>query len=413
MVSKWWNAPSSTGPLDAKVILPGSKSETARALILKSRCAGDLKIHGALKARDTELMAAALQPGVTQVDCGLAGTVMRFVPALFAFRPQTAVFDGDESARTRPLAPLLDSLAALGATVDYLGEPGFLPFRLTGSTGPFPAEVKLDSALSSQFLSAMLLAVPAPLAIHLTGAIPSLPHVEMTAQMLRNQGVEVTNRSPRTWHVGGQPVNASPIHIQPDLSNAGPFLAAALICGGSVEVLDWPEATMQAGDAWRWILPHFGAQVERTDTGLRVTHDGSPWHGTDLNLGDVGELAPTVAALATLATTPSRLRGIGHLRGHETDRLEALATEINRAGASADITSDGLRITPGKLHAADFHSYEDHRMATFAACLSLSLGGSRIADIETTAKTLPDFTDRWKAMLDTGKPLPVEELQFG
>jgi 5-enolpyruvylshikimate-3-phosphate synthase len=418
MTEKWWEAPASTGPIDSTVLLPGSKSETARALMLRARreaanVSGSLKILHALKARDTELMLSALEPGKQTVDCGLAGTVMRFVPAIAAFRPGQTVFDGDDAARKRPLAPLMNALESLGATIQYLGEPGYLPLRVTGVERPTKEDVELDSSGSSQFLSALLLACPSPLRIHLTQNIPSLPHVELTAQMLRQQGINAGKISPRSWFTTGGVPDASPITIAPDLSNAGPFLAAALICGGKVTVPHWPAVTEQAGDAWQWILPHFGATVKKDDSNLTVSHNGRPWNGVHLNLREVGELTPTVAALATLGDSQTVLSGIGHLRGHETDRLEALKTEIIRAGGNAEVTSDSLIITPGNLHAADFHSYGDHRMATFGACLALALPGSRIIDIETTSKTLPDFTIRWEAML-AGVPSPTpEELDLG
>lgn len=410
MPAEWWNAPTCKGPLNATVTLPGSKSETARALVLRARAGGNIPILGALKSRDTELARRALVPGTSSVDCGLAGTVMRFVPALAAFSTGTRRFDGDPHARKRPITPLLDALERLGAKVRYLGIPGFLPFEITGHGGPYPAEVELDSSQSSQYLSALLLASPAPLRIRLTGRVPSVPHIRMTAHMLQSQGVEIQQLDERTWFTSGALTRPSPIRIDPDLSNAGPFLAAALVCGGSVTVANWPESTYQAGDAWRWILPMFGAEVSFTDVGLRVTHSGGRWPGVDIDLGDVGELAPTVAALAVLGESESRLRGIGHLRGHETDRLAAIATEISRCGGTCRVVEDGLVISPGRLRPADFLAYDDHRMATFGAILGLALPGSRINNIETTAKTLPDFVARWDAML-CNKPSPeIAEL---
>lgn len=435
---KWWPAPHAQSFLDATVSLPGSKSQTIRALVLGAAGTKPLRIEGALKSRDTELALAALRhlgadftdgiftPAVQRnysgtIDCGLAGTVMRFIPALVAFGAGTVRFEGDPQALGRPVGPLLEALTQLGASVKYHGRPGYLPFSLTGRistspsgeeiAAPLPIEVSLDSSASSQFLSALLLAAPAAseaFQIRVTGKVPSAPHLQMTMQMLEDQGAPARRLTPETWLTSNAPLAANPITIEPDLSNAGPFLAAALIAGGTVRVSDWPSETTQAGDAWKWLLPLFGAEVSLHDSTLQVTCDHPrSWPGVNLNLSQVGELVPTIAALCVFADSPSELTGIGHLRGHETDRLEALATEIRRAGAGATVMPEGLRIEPtGTLHPARFHSYADHRMATFAALLGLALPGSEVSDIATTAKTLPDFAMRWEAMLN-GETLPL------
>lgn len=429
----WWDAPAARGPLDATVALPGSKSQTARALILGAVGVSPLEIRRPLASRDTVLAARALEhlgvaidaaghsvrivPPATVagdghvIDCGLAGTVMRFVPAIAAFGQATVTFDGDEAARSRPVRPLLDALERLGATVRYLGEPGFLPFSITGA-GPrgLAPRVELDSSQSSQYLTALLLAsclAPAPFVIDLVGTPPSAAHIDMTVAMMAAQGVPVERLSAASYRVGGRRPNSRPIDIEPDLSNAGPFLAASLICGGTVRIADWPQRSTQAGDAWRSLIPLFGGSVTESEGSLAFSAPaGGRWHGVTLDLGEIGELTPTVAALCALADSPSELVGIGHLRGHETNRLEALATEIRRCGADARVLDDGLRIIPGELRAARFESYADHRMATFGALMGLALPGSAVRDIGTTAKTLPDFPSRWLAML-AGEPSPA------
>ena len=490
-----WSAPVPDGPLDAVVDLPGSKSLTARALLLAAVAEGPTTLTGVLRARDTELMLAALAAlgarfeelgadparlrvtpaptplhveagadGAGRVDVGLAGTVMRFVPPLAALADAPVLFDGDAAARARPLGPLLDALASLGAEVVHLGEPGRLPVRVgpgggalrrpagpagpaqscgpavrpTGGTdsagrpdgparpcgparGLSPHRVSVDASGSSQFLSALLLLgplLPGGLAVTPTGRVPSLPHVAMTVAALRERGVDVVEPDPaapegrRTWTVRpGRPAGGEAA-IEPDLSNAGPFLAAALVAGGRVRVPRWPLATTQGGDAWRGLLARLGADVE-----LRAGADGAgalvvraagagALRGIDADLSAVGELVPVLAALAVVASAhgrSSRLTGIAHLRGHETDRLAALVAEITRIGGLARQTRDGIEIgalpAGGRLRPALLRAHADHRMATFAAVVGLAVPGIRLDDVECTSKTLPGFPDLWADLL--------------
>ncbi|QQM66955.1 3-phosphoshikimate 1-carboxyvinyltransferase [Actinomyces weissii] len=456
-----WEAPAATGPLDAVVELPGSKSLTARALVLAALADSPSTLRGALRSRDTDLMLDALhvlgvgsevldesgsslrilpvtEPlpvtatagGPPQVDCGLAGTVMRFVPPLAALAQRPVVFDGDEAARLRPLGPVLDALAALGAAVSELGAPGHLPVRVGPGSGALlrpadpadptaPHRVSIDASQSSQFLSALLLVgalLPGGLEITPTGPVPSLPHIHMTVESLRERGIVVDEPSPqapdgaRSWRVHPGRPRGGEVQIEPDLSNAGPFLAAALVAGGSVTVPHWPARTTQAGDAWRELLPRLGGTVTTTvqpDGALRLTaHGTGRLTGIDADLSAVGELAPTVAALATLASAqghPSRLRGITHLRGHETNRLAALVAEINRLGGRARETADGLEVAAlpagTRLRPACLHAYADHRLATFAAVTGLAVPGTRLDDVACTAKTLPGFPALWEKLL--------------
>ena len=464
-----WSAPVPDGPLDAVVDLPGSKSLTARALLLAAVAEGPTTLTGVLRARDTELMLAALAAlgarfeelgadparlrvrpaplplhveagagGAGRVDVGLAGTVMRFVPPLAALADAPVLFDGDVAARARPLGPLLDALASLGAEVVHLGEPGRLPVRVgpgdgalrrpAGPAGPArglsPHRVSVDASGSSQFLSALLLLgplLPGGLAVTPTGRVPSLPHVAMTVAALRERGVDVVEPDPdapegrRTWTVRpGRPAGGEAA-IEPDLSNAGPFLAAALVAGGRVRVPRWPLATTQGGDAWRGLLARLGADVE-----LRAGADGAgtlvvraagagALRGIDADLSAVGELVPVLAALAVVASAhgrSSRLTGIAHLRGHETDRLAALVAEITRIGGLARQTRDGIEIgalpAGGRLRPALLRAHADHRMATFAAVVGLAVPGIRLDDVECTSKTLPGFPALWADLL--GRP---------
>lgn len=405
------------------VRLPGSKSLTNRYLVLATLADGPSRLREPLRSRDTLLMAEALRSlgalieddvegrdwlvlpaamhGDTEVECGLAGTVMRFVPPVAALADGPVRFDGDPQARKRPMGPVLQALGDLGVQVD--SATGRLPFTIQGHGSVAGGQVRIDASESSQFVSGLLLAgarFDRGVRVENIGRpVPSSPHVEMTVENLRDRGVAVDDSVPDRWTVEPGPIRALDVLVEPDLSNAGPFLAAALVCGGRVTVPDWPQRTTQAGDHLRDLLDQMGADVSLDADGLTVTGSGEIY-GVDVDLHDAGELTPVVAALCALADSGSRLRGIGHLRGHETDRLAALATEINRLGGEATETEDGLTIKPRELTAAGvFESYADHRMATAGAVLGLAVPGLQVRDIETTAKTLPDFSARWHAML--------------
>nr|WP_176458672.1 3-phosphoshikimate 1-carboxyvinyltransferase [Rhodococcus sp. 15-649-1-2] len=419
-----WTAPLSTAPVDATVTLPGSKSITNRALIISALAGGQSTVTAALRSRDTDLMIAALQqlgvgitidpadptsltvtPGALRggsIDCGLAGTVMRFVPPLAALADGVVRFDGDEQARTRPLDTILGALRHLGA--DVAGDS--LPFTVTGSGTLRGGAVDIDASGSSQFVSGLMLSAAAfddGITIHHTGKpVPSMPHIDMTVEMLRRAGVQVSTPADSgdadTWRVHPGPVDAVSWVVEPDLSNATPFLAAAAVTGGVVRVPNWPSSTTQPGDAIRGILESMGATVTLENGTLEV-RGGATSTGVDIDLHDVGELTPTVAALAALADGPSHLRGIAHLRGHETDRLAALVAEIRRLGGNATETDDGLDIAPAALHGGVWRAYADHRMATAGAILGLVVPGVEVDDIGTTAKTLPGFENLWASML--------------
>jgi len=416
-----WPAPHTDRPVHATVTLPGSKSITNRALILAALADRPSTITGALRSRDTNLMIAALQAmgaeisgdadtlAITpdtltgaSVDCGLAGTIMRFLPPAAALAQGDVAFSGDEQAGARPLGTILDALRSLGAAID--GDT--LPFTVHGTGALRGGAVTIDASGSSQFVSGLLLSAARfaeGVTVHHNGApLPSMPHIEMTVQMLRQAGVEVTApanpRSEQVWTVAPGPIHAVDWEVEPDLSNATPFLAAAAVTGGEVTIPHWPQLTTQPGDVIREILVRMGAEVRRAHGQLMV-HGPRQLAGIDIDLHDVGELTPTVAALAALADSPSRLRGIAHLRGHETDRLAALSTEINRLGGKVDETEDGLYIVPTPLQGGPWHSYADHRMATAGAILGLRVPGIAIEDIGTTAKTLPDFVSLWETML--------------
>ena len=415
-----WPAPLATGPLSATVRLPGSKSLTNRELVLASLANSPSELVSPLVSRDSQLMIAALEslgtkfswqgenlvvtPGVltgpAKIDCGLAGTVMRFVPPLAALAQGEIAFDGDEGARRRPMHTTIESLRALGVSVE--AQSNALPFTVIG-TGSIPGgELEIDASASSQFVSGLLLAAARfekGLTLkHIGKELPSLPHIEMTLDTLRSRGVKAYAIDERTWRVEPGEISGGRFVIEPDLSNAGPFLAAAMVAGGSVSIPNWPSKTTQVGNEFVNLLPRMGANVSLKDDVLTITSD-EVIHGIDVDLSIGGELAPVIAALAALADSTSRLRGIAHLRGHETDRLKALAAEINRAGGDATETEDGLIINPAPLHGCLWETYEDHRMATAGAIIGLRVPGIVVENIETTSKTMPEFSKLWLAML--------------
>jgi 3-phosphoshikimate 1-carboxyvinyltransferase len=414
-----WPAPRALAPVDARVSLPGSKSLTNRELVLAALADGRGVVRRALRSRDTSLMAAALTalgsrvdtetddwavtPGISasddravSVDCGLAGTVMRFVPPVAALRGGSTAFDGDPHARTRPMAEVLGALRALGVSVT--SETDRLPFVVEGRGEVRGGTVVIDASTSSQFVSALLLAAPRftdGIDVRHDGKpVPSLPHIEMTVACLRGRGVEVDDSDANRWKVFPGPIAARVVAIEPDLSNAAPFLMLALTSGGRVTVADWPTATTQAGDALRWILEQMGAEVTLDEAGLTVRGTGGI-DGIDADLHDVGELAPAVAALAALADSPSHLRGIAHIRGHETDRLAALAAELTALGGDVTEHPDGLSLRPAALHGGTFHTYADHRMAQAAVVIGSAVPDVLVEDVDTTAKTFPGFARVW------------------
>jgi len=416
-----WAAPLAGDPVRATVPVSGSKSLTNRALLLAALATGPATVRRPLRSRDTELMAAALralgariepdaagtwlvtpagpsgQAGPAEIDCGLAGTVMRFVPPVAALATGEVRFDGDARARERPIAVMLDALRALGARID--GDA--LPFFVRGRGGLPGGAVTIDASASSQFVSGLLLSAArfdAGVTVrHVGGPLPSLPHIEMTAAMLREHGVTV-EAGADIWRVEPGPIAARDRDIEPDLSNAAVYLAAAAVTGGSVTVPGWPAATTQAGDAIRPILASMGCRVRLADGGLTVAGPDR-LGGIDADLRAAGELAPTVAGLCALADGPSEVHGIAHLRGHETDRLAALATQINALGGDVTETADGLLIKPRPLHGGTWHAYADHRMATAGAIIGLVVPGVEVDDIACTAKTIPDFTGEWAALV--------------
>lgn len=415
----FWPAPQGRD-LDATVALPGSKSLTNRELLLSAIASEPTLLVAPLVSRDSKLMIQALESlgisfewqgadllvtpgkltGPAVIDCGLAGTVMRFVPPLSTLAVGEISFDGDEGARRRPMHTTIDSLRALG--VEVSADSDSLPFTVSGNGSVAGGVLEIDASASSQFVSGLLLVAARfenGLTLRHTGVeLPSLPHIEMTLETLRQRGVDAKTIDERTWRVEPGLISGGRKVIEPDLSNAGPFLAAAMVAGGEIRIPNWPNLTTQVGAEFVRILPMMGAKVSLQDGVLTLQGDGVI-HGIDIDLSIGGELAPVIAALAALADSPSRITGIAHLRGHETDRLSALTTELNKLGGDVTELADGLEIRPAKLHAGQWLTYEDHRMATAAAILGLRVPGIEVENIATTSKTMPEFVNLWQAML--------------
>ncbi|GHH81659.1 3-phosphoshikimate 1-carboxyvinyltransferase 1 [Streptomyces sulfonofaciens] len=446
-----WPAPHASGAVDATVHVPGSKSVTNRALVLAALAAEPGWLRRPLRSRDTLLMASALRAmgvgieetvssasmmsslsslsprsggpvppeesgeawrvipsglhGPATVDVGNAGTVMRFLPPVAALVDGPVRFDGDPRSYERPLGAVIGALRTLGARIDDDGRSA-LPLTVHGSGALVGGPVEIDASASSQFVSALLLSAPrfnhGVRVRHIGPSLPSMPHIRMTVDMLRRAGAQVdtpeSGGEPNVWRVTPGALLGTDLTIEPDLSNAQPFLAAALVTGGRMVIPDWPSHTTQPGDRLREIFTEMGGSCELTDQGLVFSGSGRI-HGIDVDLGEVGELTPGIAAVAALADSPSTLRGVAHLRLHETDRLAALTKEINELGGDVTETADGLHIRPRPLHGGTFHTYDDHRMATAAAVLGLAVADVRIENVSTTAKTLPDFPDLWTGML--------------
>jgi 3-phosphoshikimate 1-carboxyvinyltransferase len=420
-----WTAPTAARPVSATVRLPGSKSMTARALVLSAVSVGPSTLRAPLRARDTILMAAGMRAmgshvstvdderwvvrprplhGPAHIDVGLAGTVMRFLPPVAALADGPVTFDGDKRARERPLGALVQALRAVGVRVDASDGDG-MPLTVHGVGRVAGGEVSIDASASSQLVSGLLLSAAdfdrGLVVRHVGPPVPSRPHIQMTVQMLRAVGAGIDDSAPDVWVVEPGRLSGRGWDIEPDLSGAAPFFAAAMVTGGEVTLLGWPRSSAQPVDRVRGLLRQMGGDLRLGTEGLTVRGTGTI-HGIDANLSDVSELTPVLAALAALADTPSRLTGVAHIRGHEADRIAALGRELGGLGADVTELDDGLRIRPRPLHGGSFHTYDDHRIAHAAAVVGLAVPGVELTDVSCTSKTMPDFPALWSAMVDHG-----------
>ena len=418
-----WSAPfRASKPISGAINIPGSKSVTNRALVLSALASSPSTLRRGLRSRDTDLMIKALSSlgikieieedlwkitpaplmGPAGIDVGNAGTVMRFLPPLASLAKGLISFDGDLRSHQRPLGPVIKALESLGVSIEHQGRYS-LPLVINGAGYITGGEVEIDASASSQFLSSLLLVAPLMkqgLRIKNIGrSLPSKPHIEMTIAMLAQYGAVVDTSIDNQWSVEPTTLSGVDLVIEADLSNAAVFMAAPILCGGEVIIKDWPKKTTQPGDQLRQIFSEMGGEIDFVDQGLRVRSSGQI-RGIDIDLGDVGELTPVIAALASLADSPSYLRGIGHLRLHETDRLSALKNELTALGAQVLEEESALRINPKPMKAGVFHTYEDHRLATAGALIGLAVDGVEVENIETTRKTITDFPALWSQLLN-------------
>lgn len=421
-----YTAPQADAPVHATLTIPGSKSLTNRELMIAAIADGPGRLIAPLHSDDSRRMIDALRAlgvgieevdgggefgpdlvvtpaplhgGVT-IDCGQAGTVMRFIAPLAGLAAEDVHLTADESALHRPMGVMITALRDLGVDVDDEGTWA-LPFTIRGHGRIRGGRVEIDASGSSQFVSGLLLAAPRfDVGLHLvhTGThLPSLPHIDMTIESLSRRGIRIERPGHGEWLVEAGVPRAKEIAIEPDLSNAAPFLAAAMVTGGEVTVTGWPLHSTQPGALLPDILHALGAHTSR-HAGALTVRAGDSIRGADLDLSAASELTPTIAGLAVFADGPTTIRGVGHIRMHETDRIAALVANIRALGGQAEELPDGLRVTPVPLHGGTWPAHHDHRMATTGALIGLRVPGVEIDDIGTTSKTLPEFTVLWDRM---------------
>ena len=422
-----WTAPHAAGAVDARLQVPGSKSLTNRELVLAAIADGPGLVTAPLHSDDSARMVDALRAlgiGVEEqsgsggfgpdlrisparlrgggtIDCGQAGTVMRFIAPLAGLADGDVLITAHETALHRPMGAMIHALRDLGVDVEDHGSWS-LPFTIRGRGHIRGGRVEIDASASSQFVSGLLLAAPRfDVGLHLvhTGArLPSMPHIDMTVEALTRRGIKVSRPAPGEWMVEAGVPRAREIAIEPDLSNAAPFLAAALVVGGEVSISGWPTRSTQPGALLPELLAPLGAEIHRAADVLRVRGTGGI-SGGEFDLSEAGELAPTFVGLAALADAPTTITGIGHIRLHETDRIAALAGNLRALGGEAEELEDGIRIVPAPLRGGTWPAHHDHRMATTGALIGLRVPGVEIDEIGTTAKTLPEFTQLWTRLL--------------
>lgn len=416
--------PRFKAPARGTVTVPGSKSINNRALLLAALAEGQSVLTGALDSDDTRIFASCLNAlgfevshdpaasvfkvagccgqlppptgGTADLFVGNAGTAARFLLALSALSLAPVRFDGVAAMRKRPMGDLLEVLAAQGAHVTFEGAPGHFPLVLTGSGLP-GGRLELDPQRSSQQVSAALMVAPfakADTELFLTGPIVSEPYIAMTIEMMADWGVRVERPEPHVLRVAaGQHYQAkAPYQVEPDASSASYFFAAAAVTGGRVTIPGLSRKALQGDALFVDALAGMGARVEESAEGLTVTGPAQ-LHGLEINMNAISDTAPTLAAIASNASSPVLITGVEHMRWKETDRVNAMATQLRAMGADLDERQDGLLIRPAKLRPAQVGTYDDHRMAMSLAIAGLANDGVTIEDPACTSKTFPTFFD--------------------
>lgn len=418
--------PTARGRLDATVRPPGSKSITNRALVCAALAAGESVLQGVLRADDTDAMldclrslgivVAAPRGGPTDdvvrvvgcsgrppaqgavLDARLSGTTSRFIAPVAALTRGTVVLDGAEPLRRRPMSALLDALGHLGAVVEVLGEPGHLPVRITADPhAALGGRVEVSGDLSSQFLSGLLLTGPCldeGLEVVVTTPLVSVPYVGLTVDVMRSFGASVEHSDDwsRVRVAPGGYRSVDPFRIEPDASAASYWAAAAVVVGGEIRIEGLGRNSLQGDVAFLAVLERMGAEVTWCDDAVLVRSTGT-LHGITVDMADISDTAQTLAVVAPFADSPTKVTGIGFIRGKETDRIAAVVAELARLGIDADAQEDGFTVAPGPPHSGDVRTYDDHRMAMSFAVLGLRVPGVRILDPDCTAKTYPGFWD--------------------
>jgi 3-phosphoshikimate 1-carboxyvinyltransferase len=408
-------------PPSAVAQVPGSKSITNRALVLAALSGQACNLQGALRSEDTEVMVAGLQrlgfkvtanwdqerirverhegrdiipAGGADLFVANSGTTMRFLTAMVALGRGRFRLDGVPRMRERPIDDLLAGLRQLGVAARSENNNSCPPV-LIDAHGLGGGRVEVKGDVSSQFLSAVLLAAPkarCDVQIEWRGPHVSVPYVEMTCAMMRQFGVQVDAAMPESFFVPApQSWGIAEYTIEPDASAASYFWAAAAITGGRVTVGGIPEQSLQGDVDFTPKLADMGCRVERCSAGITV--HGRPLHGIDVDMNAISDTVMTLAAVACFADGPTTIRNVAHIRHKETDRLAALATELRRVGAEVEEFADGLRIVPRPLHGATIRTYNDHRMAMSMALIGLRVPGIVIEEPACVAKTYPGFFD--------------------
>jgi len=412
-----------TSPLRAIVRVPGSKSLTNRALVIAALAAGETRITGALESDDTRYMVDALErlgfairwdraaaeirvagrDGSIPVEGaelygGNAGTTVRFLTGLVALGRGRFTIDGDSRMRERPIGDLLDALGALGVSVRSVRHNGCPPV-VVEAAGLEGGEARLSGETSSQFTSSILLVAPCArrdVSLTITGGLVGEPFVDMTIGLMRRRGVEVLRRGDAISVASGQRYRGGEIAIEPDATAASYFLAAPVLVGGEVRVRGLGRESLQGDVGFADVLAAMGAEVRFDDESIAVRR--GELRGIDFDFRAISDTFLTAAVLAPFASSPSRIRGIGHTRGQETDRVAAVARELSRLGVRVKETADDLTIEPSRVRAGEVQTYGDHRMAMSFALIGLRVPGVRIRDPRCVEKTFPDFFDRLAAL---------------
>jgi len=414
-----------TRPIRGVVRPPGSKSVTNRALVLAALAEGTSRLAGVLDSQDTRVMVESLQrlgipvthnpsdctaqvqgcagrPPAALAELWLenSGTSIRFLTAIACLGRGTYRLDGNPRMRQRPIGDLCDALNALGGNAVCRDGNGCPPVdvvgsQLRGGTADVAAEI------SSQFLSALLMASPCalgPAELVLRGGLVSEPYVDMTIRMMRSFGVNVEHAASGQYRTVPQQYHGAEYCVEPDASAASYFFAVAAITGGEVTVQGLARDSLQGDVRFVDVLQRMGCDVRWGASSITVC--GGSLHGIDVDMNEISDTAQTLAAVALFAKGPTRIRNVAHIRHKETDRIHAVATELGRLGIAVDEHDDGLTIHPGTVGAATIDTYDDHRMAMSFALVGLKVPGIRIANPDCTAKTYPRFFDDLRALCD-------------